>query len=467
MQDHRRAATRAERDAAPHGPLRPRVGRLEREAAQHGAQHDLHLLLGEGGADAAAAATAERDPRIAARGYAEEPLGPEFERLRVQLRVVVDEKRHGHQRDSRRILEPADPHPSLRQSRLHRGQHRAQSQDLLDSRGEVLVAVVRVEFGAESRRDPRFPGEVRERPRELRGGRLVPRDQRRQQLIAQLLVAHLGAVRLVAGAQQRRQDVRAGRGARVQRGPALAHLREDQLVGTRRGAPEAAQHREPTREGVRRGHDRHGMLCEREHFRDCRAQVVQARAAVAGTWSWRLEPEHGPQHDLERQALESRMQPHRFVGWPAGELGLGQLDHQSGQLLHPLAVESGQQQPALLHVGVLVEQDHRVAPEDRLEDPRALAGVQHLRIGCEHLADLVRIGQHHERRLERQPDGRAAPVASQPQDRRGRSRPHPDELEQRRQRRSGWQLRYHRTAEYMYSIVCKQLLVANGAARDI
>ena len=50
----------------------------------------------------------------------------------------------------------------------------------------------------------------------------------------------------------------------------------------------------------------------------------------------------------------------------------------------------GQQQLALLQVRGLVEQDHRVAPDDRLEDPRALAGVQHVGWRLEHLLDLAR-----------------------------------------------------------------------------
>jgi hypothetical protein len=84
---------------------------------------------------------------------------------------------------------------------------------------------------------------------------------------------------------------------------------------------------------------------------------------------------------------------------PGGDLALGQLGHQAGHALHPLAVERGQQQLALLQVRALVEQDHGVPADDRLEDPRALAGVQHLGRRLEELLDLVGVGDHHDGRL--------------------------------------------------------------------
>ena len=62
--------------------------------------------------------------------------------------------------------------------------------------------------------------------------------------------------------------------------------------------------------------------------------------------------------------------------------------------LHLLAVEGGQHELALLEVRALVEQDHRVGAHDRLEDLRALAGMQHLGRGGEDLLDLVGVGEH-------------------------------------------------------------------------
>ena len=99
-----------------------------------------------------------------------------------------------------------------------------------------------------------------------------------------------------------------------------------------------------------------------------------------------VEAEDRAQDDLERQRLQARVQLDRLAGRPARELALGELLHQAGQALHAVAVEGGQQELALLHVRALVEQDHRVRADDRLEQPRALAGVQDVRRGGEDLA---------------------------------------------------------------------------------
>ena len=93
------------------------------------------------------------------------------------------------------------------------------------------------------------------------------------------------------------------------------------------------------------------------------------------------------------------------------DLALGQLGHQAREALHPLAVEGRQQQLALLQVGRLVEQDHRVAADDRFEDPRPLAGVQDVRGRLEDFLDLLGIPQHHERRLPNDAQREAAAVA--------------------------------------------------------
>ena len=73
--------------------------------------------------------------------------------------------------------------------------------------------------------------------------------------------------------------------------------------------------------------------------------------------------------------------------------------------------KAGQQQLALLQVGLLVEQDHGVAADERFEDPRALARVQDIGGRLEDFLDLLGVGEHHERRLAEQADREAAPVA--------------------------------------------------------
>ena len=99
-------------------------------------------------------------------------------------------------------------------------------------------------------------------------------------------------------------------------------------------------------------------------------------------------------------------------GRPRRCLLVGDLLHGAGQPLHLLAVEGGQHQLALAEVVALVEQDHRVLADHRLEDARALTGVQHLRVGGEDLLDLRGVGDHHERRRLQQPDREPLAVAA-------------------------------------------------------
>src|ERR1700761_952143 len=63
--------------------LRRRVGRPQLAPRDQLFEHDRHLLLGEGGAEAAAHAAAERDPGVGAGRRLEEALGTEAIRLRV------------------------------------------------------------------------------------------------------------------------------------------------------------------------------------------------------------------------------------------------------------------------------------------------------------------------------------------------------------------------------------------------
>ena len=92
------------------------------------------------------------------------------------------------------------------------------------------------------------------------------------------------------------------------------------------------------------------------------------------------------------------MQGDRLTPRPAGHLALGHLGHEPGEALHLLAVEGGQHQLALAQVRPLVEQDHRVLANHRLEDPCALARMQHLGGRREQLPRHVRVGDVHERR---------------------------------------------------------------------
>jgi hypothetical protein len=61
--------------------LRRRVGRPQLRPGDDLAQHHPHLLLGEGGAEAAADAAAEGDPGVVLGALVEEALGAELEGL--------------------------------------------------------------------------------------------------------------------------------------------------------------------------------------------------------------------------------------------------------------------------------------------------------------------------------------------------------------------------------------------------
>src|SRR4029077_12303589 len=94
---------------------------------------------------------------------------------------------------------------------------------------------------------------------------------------------------------------------------------------------------------------------------------------------------------------------------------------------------------------VLVEQDHRVRADDRLQNLRALAWMQHVGWRLEDLLDLLGVGYDDERRLAEQAD-REAPAmvgAGAPHESRGTTPP-ANRLQQRRHSRPGRQLTIHR-----------------------
>ena len=154
-----------------------------------------------------------------------------------------------------------------------------------------------------------------------------------------------------------------------------------------------------------------------------------------------VEAEDGAQDDLEGQALHPRLHLRGLAARPALDLADGGLLHQPGEGLHLLAVEGGEHQLALLHVLGLVEQDHRVGADDRLEDPRALAGMQVLGRRGEDLLDVRRVRMHHERRHAEEAEREAVAVEPAGALQEGnRARPPADALQQPGVRRSWWEL---------------------------
>src|SRR5205807_4352540 len=109
-------------------------------------------------------------------------------------------------------------------------------------------------------------------------------------------------------------------------------------------------------------------VAERQHRTKALSHPIQALAT--------LQAEDRAEDDLEREALQTRMQLDRLPTRPPRNLLLGDLGHQSDEALHLLPVEGGKHELALLHVGITVEQDDRVRPHDRLEHARPLPGVK-------------------------------------------------------------------------------------------
>jgi hypothetical protein len=431
-QDQAGSVRRAERDASPAGGLHRRLRRLQVARGEQCADHDLHLQLGEAGAQAAAPSTAEGQPGVRARRGAQEALGPEGVGLRIDVGVVVDEIRAGEQRHAGRVFDTADRDRLDDEPGLGVGDHGMQAHDLLD-RGDRVVLLARVGLYTNSFADALVAREAGEDPRELRGGRLVAGDERRDELVAQLLGAHRRAV-LVACTQQQAEHV----GTFGPFSAALVDEREKQFVAALAQPFDARDRADAAEHAGRRREQRERALAVREDPRQQVAELIERSAP--------LEPEHGTQDDLQRQALQARVQLDHGAPRPGGDLALGQLAHQAGEGLHALAVERGQQQLALLQVWFLVEQDHRVGPDHRFQDASALARVQHVGWRHEDLLDLVGIGDHHDRGKAEQANREPLAVAGAGAFEEAR-RPTPvaDRLQERGHARAGGKAGGHRT----------------------
>jgi hypothetical protein len=309
------------------------------------------------------------------------------------------------------------------------GQDGAVAEGLLDRRGHVGV-VAGVDLRHQALEDGRLADQPLEGPGQGGGGRLVARHQQGQQLIVDLFVAHRRAV-LVGRFQQHREDVV----AIGSRGAPLVDQGEEALVDFRLHPHELGEwtdafgHFRHHRVGLGR-HQADRAVAELEHRRQPFPQRIEARAGV--------ETEDGAEDDLQGQVLHPRVQGERYVARERRHLLGSHFLHQPGQALHPLAVEGGEHQLALLHVLTFVEQDHRVAADDRFQHLRPPAGVEDVGRRGEDLFHLVGVGDVHERRRERQSDREALPVALAAAVHEGQgSGPKADHLQRRRQRRTG------------------------------
>ena len=113
-------------------------GRAEVGALDELAQDDPHLVFGEGGADAAPHAAAERDPGVVVGLFLEEALGPELLRLGEEVLAVVQGGDRRHHEGAGLQLVAAD-RGRCGQLAGDVDDHRARSQRLFHRRVEVLV----------------------------------------------------------------------------------------------------------------------------------------------------------------------------------------------------------------------------------------------------------------------------------------------------------------------------------------
>ena len=348
------------------------------------AEDDLHLELGEGGAEAAADAAAEGDPGVGAGRVVEEALGQEALRFRVDLGVAVDQVDAGRDRDA----------------------------------GRQLVAAELDRLGQLAERPARSPGAGAASPGSSRSGRArLPRPatsaRRRSSLSGwrtRRSIAQERAVAVVswpatsrvssssrisasliglpsswrAATSIERMSSRSARSSATRRS-AISRWISSSTRSTRRRKAGMRRIRFGPSEDHRQQQARVGG--EVEEVAQRRAQRVHALAVV--------DAEDGLEDDLERDRLHPRAQLVGGAGGPALDLAGGDLGHLLAVALHALAVEGRQQQPALADVRLLVEHQDRVVAEDRAQDLVALAGVEDLRVAGEDLLDQLRVGDHH------------------------------------------------------------------------
>ena len=228
-------------------------------------------------------------------------------------------------------------------------------------------------------------------------------DEQRHQLVAQLLRRHRRFV-LVARVEQQAEDVVAlGLLA-----PSLVDQLEQQLVGLLLQAQEAGEWAVSLEHRLRGAR---GAGASRLIGRSPKASIADRRSRSSVEAFARIEAEDRPQDDLHRQALKARPELDRLSARPTRDLPLGHLRDQVAEALHLLAVEGGKHQLALLQVRALIQQDDRVRPDDGLEHPSSLAGVKNVGRRREDLLDLVRVGDHHEGRRQRQANREPLAVA--------------------------------------------------------
>ena len=185
-----------------------------------------------GGAEAAPHAAAERDPGVGLGLGLEEALGPEGERLGVEVRAAVHERDRGAERGARGHLVAADLDRRLAACASRRSARAAARWASLTTASRYWPPS-RASRGALERL--RVAHEPLERPRQLRRGRLVAGQQQRDQVVAQL-ASSVGSPSSPRASQQHREHVVAALAATR----AGARSRRTAARRPRRGRPRSA-----------------------------------------------------------------------------------------------------------------------------------------------------------------------------------------------------------------------------------
>ena len=201
-----------------------------------------------------------------------------------------------------RVLEAADRDRALGQPRLRVREHRTVAQDLVDRRVEVLVAVARVDLVA-----PAAP---------TTAGSRASRSNAHASCDA--VVSWPATSAVISSSRSSSADIgepsswRAcssiARMSSPSGSPACSAARrscnqlEHQLVGAPRERVEPVHRPHPPGDPPQRRQHRQRALAEREHAGQRVAQLVEPRSL--------LEAEDGAQDDLEREALQPRVQRH-------------------------------------------------------------------------------------------------------------------------------------------------------------
>ena len=383
-------AARDERDRAAARALARADGRELVDRCGDRAQHGLHLEQREARAEAAAHAAAERDPRVGAGGLLEEALGPERERVRVDVLARV------HQQDVR--LRPRRPREVVAgdlERRLQQpqdgGDDRPQPQRLLDDGVQVVLVLraqplPRVAGGGRGARAP-----TRARSRSSRGRRRAASAARR--------AASRRPCRSCASSIERMSSRSARSGAARRR--AISSRR-----AARRPARACARNARSLSAGpaTTTNISRAGSAIQSSSVAEPRAQAL-----VAGA-------EDRAHDDLERQRLHARAHRDRLAHGPATRPRARRSRGSARR--RPASARRGTAAAASCarHVLGAVEQQHAARAEQRLEDRVALARVQHVRVAGEDLLDVVGMRDDDPRRAavdvqrERVAEARAQPA---------------------------------------------------------